>query len=121
MERFLARLPDRWRQDEEAALPTEKVKSPAQLATRPDLFEGVWRDVLGWLQEDPDASVVALPDRLPSTYPGRFERDHLRTLQRRVQQWRGIMASKLVYPVSSETAWDEHLLPELALVESGPK
>ena len=28
----------------------------------------------------------------------------------------GIMASKLVYPVSSETAWDDHSLPELALV-----
>ena len=30
-------------------------------------------------------------------------------------------ASKLVYPVSSETTWDEHSLRELALVESGPK
>ena len=81
----------------------------------------MWCDVLIWLQEDPDASAVALLGRLQSTYPDRFNRAHLRTLQRRVQQWRGIMASKLVYPVSSETAWDEHSLRELALVESGSK
>ena len=55
-------------------------------------------------RQDPHASAVALLDRLQSTYPDRFERAHLRTLQRRVQQWRGIMASKPVYPVSSEIA-----------------
>ena len=121
LERFLAKLPDRWRQDEEAASRPAKVRVPRTWRTRPDPFEGVWCDVLEWLQVDPDASAVALLDRLQSTYPDRFGRAHLRTLQRRVQQWRGIMASKLVYPVSSETAWDEHSLRELALVESGPK
>ena len=121
LERFLAKLPDRWRQDEEAALRPTKVRAPHNWRTRNDPFEGVWCDVLGWLQEDPDASAVALLGRLQSTYPDRFDRAHLRTLRRRVQQWRGIMASKLVYPVSSETTWDEHSLRELALVESGPK
>ena len=121
LERFLARLPDRWRQDEDAASRPKKVREPRTWRTRPDPFEGVWCDVLGWLQMDPDASAVALLARLQSTYPDRFDRAHRRTLQRRVQQWRGIMASKLVYPVSSETTWDEHLLRELALVESGPK
>ena len=77
--------------------------------------------MLGWLQMDPDASAVALLARLQSTYPDRFDRAHRRTLQRRVQQWRGIMASKLVSPVSSETTWDEHSLPELTLFESVPK
>ena len=121
LERFLAKLPDRWRQDEEAASRPKKVRTPRTWGTRPDPFEGVWCDVLGWLQEDPDASAVALLGRLQSTYPDRFERAHLRTLQRRVQQWRGIMASKLVYPVSNETTWDEHSLRELALVEGGPR
>ena len=64
---------------------------------------------------------MALLDRLQSTYSDRFGRCHLRTLQRRVQQWRGIMESKLVYPISSETTWDEHSLPELELIESGPR
>ena len=121
LERFLAKLPDRWRQDEEAALRPTKVRAPRTWRTRPDPFEGVWCDVLGRLQEDPDASAVALLGRLQSTYPDRFDRAHLRTLQRRVQQWRGIMASKLVYPVFSETVWDEHSLPELTLAERGPR
>ena len=121
LERFLSKLPDRWRQDEEAALRPKRVKAPRTWRTRKDPFEGVWCEVLGWLQENPDASAVALFGRLQSTYPDRFERAHLRTLQRRVQQWRGIMASKLIYPVCSETTWDEHSLPELTLVESGPR
>ena len=121
LEWFLATLPDRWRQDEEAASCLKKVRAPRTWRTRKDPFEGVWCRVLEWLQVDPDASAVALLDRLQSTYPDRFERAHLRTLQRRVQQWRGIMASKLVFPDSSEIAWDEHSLPELALVASGPK
>ena len=77
--------------------------------------------MLGWLQEDPDASAAALLDRLQSPCPDRFERPHLRTLQRRVQQWRGIVARKLVYPLSSETEWDESSIPELALIESGSR
>ena len=77
--------------------------------------------MLEWLQEDPDSGAVALLDRLQSTYPDRFERAHLRTLQRRVQQWRGIMASKLVYPVSSESTWEEHSMPELEPAKSGSK
>ena len=60
LERLLAKLPDRWRQDEEAALRPAKVRAPHNWRTRKDPFEGVWCDVLGWLQEDPDASAVAL-------------------------------------------------------------
>ena len=74
LERFLAKLPDRWRQDEEAASRPAKVRGPRTWRTRPDPFEGVWCDVLEWLQVDPDASAVALLDRLQSTYPNRFDR-----------------------------------------------
>ena len=58
--------------------------------------KGVWFEVLSWLQEDPDDTAIALLDRLKSDHPDRFKDTHLRTLQRRVQQWRGIMAQKLV-------------------------
>ena len=96
MERFLARLPDRWLEEQEQAHRKSRVKPPRTWRTRKDPFEGVWCDVLGWLQEDPDASAVSLLGRLQDAEPDRFSRAHLRTLQRRVQQWRGIMASKLV-------------------------
>ena len=55
----------------------------------------MWRDVLSWLQEDPDDKAIALLNRLKSAHPDRFSDTHLRTLQRRVQQWRGTMAKNL--------------------------
>ena len=80
LERFLAKLPERWRKDVEAASRPKKVRAPRTWRTRKDPFDGVWCEVLEWLQVDPDASAVALLDRLQSTYPDRFERSHLRTL-----------------------------------------
>ena len=116
LERFLARLPDRWREEQGHIDRKPRVKSRRTWRTRPDPFEGVWVDVLAWLQEDPDANAVALLGRLQSTHPDRFSRAHLRTLQRRVQQWRGIMANKLVYAASDETPAAQHPMPELVLV-----
>ena len=80
-----------------------------------------WCDLVGWLQEDPDASAVALLGRLQETEPDRFSRAHLRTLQRRVQQWRGIMADKLVYAASEATLPDPDGMPEIALTSDDPK
>ena len=84
----------------------------------------MWRNVLDWLQEAPDASAVALLGRLEEAEPDRFSRTHLRTLQRtlqrRVQQWRGIMASELVYAASEVTLADDHGMPEMALAVGPP-
>ena len=88
--------------------------------TRPDPFEGVWCDVLSWLREDPDASAVVLLGRLQEAEPDRFSRAHLRTLQRRVQQWRGIMAEKLVYARAGEPMAGPAAMPALALVGRTP-
>ena len=54
--------------------------------------------------------------RLQEAEPDRFSRAHLRTLQRRVQQWRGIMADQLVYAASGATLPDPGGIPEMALV-----
>ena len=89
LEEFLTKLPDWWRQDAAHTSRERRVQPPRTWRTRPDPFEGVWCDVLSWLQEDPDASAVVLLGRLQEAEPDRFSRAHLRTLQRRVQQWRG--------------------------------
>ena len=88
LERFLARLPDRWLEEQEHTGQKPRVRPPRTWRTRKDPFEGVWCKVLGWSQEDPDASAVSLLERLRAAEPDRFSRAHLRTLQRRVQQWR---------------------------------
>ena len=56
LEQFLAKLPDWWRQDTAHTSRERRVQPPRTWRTRPDPFEGVWCDVLSWLQEDPDAS-----------------------------------------------------------------
>ncbi len=72
--------------------------------------------MLGRLEEDRDATAVAPPERLQDAKPERFSRVHLRTLQRRVQKWRSIMAGKLVYAGSGGIAQNKTCdLPELEL------
>ena len=116
LERFLAKLPDRWREEQDPTGQEPRVKPPRHWRTRKDPFEGVWRDVMEWLQKDPDASAMALLGRLQSEHPDRSSRANLRTLQRRVQQWRGIMANKLVYAASESALPGPSGLPEMALV-----
>ena len=121
LEQFLAKLPDLWRQDAARTSRERRVQPPRTWRTRPDPFEGVSCDVLGWLQEDPDASAVVLLGRLQEAEPDRFSRAHLRTLQRRVQQWRGIMSKELVYATAGEPMAGLPAMPELALVGADPK
>ena len=52
--------------------------------------------MLIWLQAEPDTTGKALMARLRSECPDRFTEAQLRTMQRRVKEWRGIMANKLV-------------------------
>ena len=75
---------------------------PSRLPHRLDHLRGnyniqVWCEILSWLQHKPDAAATELLDRLIRRHPERFSKSHLRTLQRRVQQWRRVMARELVY------------------------
>ncbi len=97
LEQFLAQLPQLWRDGD--ARPTHR-KAPAKQRdwrTRKNPFESVWPDVLLWLQDEPDVTAKELFGRLQHEHPGRFSSGQLRTLQRRVQEWRKIMARQLVY------------------------
>ena len=75
--------------------------------------------MLLWLLKDPDTNAKDLLARLRSTHPGRFSDAQLRTLQRRVKDWRGVMAKKLVYAASDEPTLEEAQEQKLALVGAG--
>jgi hypothetical protein len=97
LEEFLAQLPRLWQVGD--ARPTHR-KSPARprdYRTRVDPFEGVWTKVLGWLEQEPEATAKALFERLQEEHPSRFQPGQLRTLQRRLRTWRHAMAKTLVY------------------------
>ena len=97
LEQFLSQLPRLWRDGE--VRPTHRSKSSKShhWRTHEDAFEGVWYEVLDWLQQEPDVTAKSLLKRLQDKYPGRFADGQLRTLQRRVKEWRKIMARDLVY------------------------
>ena len=97
LEQFLAQLPRLWKSGE--ARPTHR-KTTTKIRnwrTRKNPFEEVWPSVLRWLQSEPDATAKTLFERLQKDHPGRFPDGQLRTLQRRVREWRQIMAKELVY------------------------
>jgi len=54
LEQFLTQLPRLWREGE--VRPTHRIKSskPRHWRTHKDAFEGVWYEVLDWLQQEPD-------------------------------------------------------------------
>ena len=64
---------------------------------------------------------MALLVRLQANHPNRFSRANLCTLQRRVQQWRGIMGNKLVYAASEATLPGPAGMPEMTLPAGDPK
>ena len=107
LEHFLSKLPDLWRLDEVRPTHAQRDARPRTWRTRKDPFEGAWSDVLLWLQQEPDTTAKALLERLRFLYPSRFTDSQLRTLQRRVRQWRGVMAKELIYASADQPMpWD---------------
>ena len=96
LEDFLAKLPELWREGE--VRPTHRAAPPSvrDYRTRKDPFEKVWPEILTWLQKEPEATGKSLLDRLESQFPGQFPSGQLRTLQRRIRDWRRVVAKALV-------------------------
>jgi len=97
LEQFLTQLPRLWHDGEVRPTHRRKSSKARYWRTHKDAFEGVWYEVLDWLQQEPDVTAKSLLKRLQYEYPGRFADGQLRTLQRRVKEWRKIMARGLVY------------------------
>ena len=70
---------------------------PRTWRTRTDPFEKVWPMVELWLNEPPDANAKDLFLRLQANTAEVFQPGQLRTLQRRVKQWRSEIARRLVF------------------------
>jgi hypothetical protein len=96
LEAFLATLPELWRAGEVRATHRQHTPAPREYRTRKDPFVGVWPEILLWLQADPEATAKCLLERLQQKYPDQFPGAQLRTLQRRIGEWRRMMARTLV-------------------------
>jgi len=99
--RFLTSLSSSWHAGEIRATHCQEPRRPRHWRTRKDPFEHVWPTVCGWLESDPDAAGKDLFERLQREYPSAFPDGQLRTLQRRLKEWRNRMAHRLAFGVTS--------------------
>ncbi len=67
---------------------TKGLKGPRLYRTRLDPFADVWEEVEQELTRHPERTAKAAFEHLQERYPGVFPATQVRTLQRRVQEWR---------------------------------
>src|SRR5438445_12316878 len=67
---------------------TTKPTGPRTWRTRPDPFADVWDDICHWLAAAPERTAKSVFAELQQRSPGRYPAGQLRTLQRRVKEWR---------------------------------
>jgi hypothetical protein len=65
-----------------------KARAPHSWRTRPDPFEEVWAQIEERLAAEPERTAKSLLLELQGRYPGQYGAEQLRTLQRRVKEWR---------------------------------
>jgi hypothetical protein len=99
---FVAGLSTAWRDGEVRPTHRKTTTGPRTYRTRVDPYEAVWPQVQSWLNEQPDANAKDLFLRLQESMPGAFPPGQLRTLQRRVKQWRSEIARQLVLGLESD-------------------
>lgn len=102
LSRFVKSLSTAWRDGEIRPTHRKKSSGPRAWRTRVDPFESVWPVVERWLDERPDANAKELFYRLQTELSVSFDPGQLRTLQRRIKDWRTAIARRLVLGVDVE-------------------
>jgi hypothetical protein len=94
---FLSGLAVAWRDGEVRGTHRRLQRPPRRWRTRLDPFITSWATVRDWLQIDPAQNGKDLFRRLQQQYPGIYPDCQLRTLQRRLKEWRSQMAHELIF------------------------
>jgi hypothetical protein len=95
LDKFVGHLSIAWKTGEVRPTHQKPRTGPRPWRTRIDPFESTWALVEQWLNEQPDANAKALLHRLQEVDPT-IPVNQLRTLQRRVREWRTDIARRLV-------------------------
>jgi transcriptional regulator with XRE-family HTH domain len=75
----------------EQSTTTTQAKSDRQWRTREDPLEAVWdSELLPLLEAEPELTGITLLEYLEEQYPALYDQRVLRTLQRRVKQWKAL-------------------------------
>jgi len=94
---FLAGLATAWHAGE--VRPTHAARPPStrHWRTRPDPFEPVSSEMRQLWEANPDQTGLELFEALCRAHPGQFHSGQVRTLQRRLRQWRAELTQRLVF------------------------
>jgi len=97
LEKFLTSLSTAWRQGEVRPTHQTRPRVRRYWRTRNDPFDAVWPRLRAWFDAEPDRTGKELFQRLQAEYPNQFPDSQLRTLQRRIKEWRTEAARRLVF------------------------
>jgi hypothetical protein len=96
LEQFLSGLRTAWREGD--VRPTSVVKAkPKRSRRRPDPFAAVTAELRGWFEAEPWHTSRELLERLQAERPSVFPDGQLRTLQRRLKEWRREAPHRMVF------------------------
>jgi hypothetical protein len=96
LDSFVAGLRTAWQDGE--IRPTSQPKPKAKRGRRrPDPLAAVTDDLRSWFEADPSLSGRQLLDRLQAEHPGEYPDGLVRTVQRRLKNWRSALAHALVF------------------------
>ena len=113
METLLKSLRTAWQKGD--VRPTHAVppQSSRDWRTRVDPFEQAWPLVRRWREAEPDRTAKELFHRLRVAPPDTFADGQLRTLQRRIQEWRTAQARRLILATPSADGFAHDFAPTL--------
>jgi hypothetical protein len=116
--RFLRSFSISWREGEVRPTHRKRPSQPRNWRTRQDPFEAVWPAVEQWLNERPEANAKEIFLELQQQTGSHFQPGQLRTLQRRVKQWRSEIARRLVFSYEESSTGMQPTLPGVVEAES---
>lgn len=102
IDRFVESLATAWKAGEVRPTHRKPTQGPRPWRTRLDPFANTWALVEQWLNDQPDANAKELLQRLQQADPT-IPDNLLRTLQRRVREWRTAVARRSVVGVFAAT------------------
>ena len=118
LEQFLSGLRTAWREGEVRPTSVAKTK-PKRSRRRPDPFAAVTVQLRGWFEAEPWHTSRELLDRLQAQCPGIYPNGQLRTLQRRLKEWRREATHRMVFGTTTADPGFAHQGGKLNLLNNG--
>jgi hypothetical protein len=118
LEEFLSGLRTAWREGEVRPTSVARAK-PKRSRRRPDPFAAVTVELRGWFEAEPWHTSRELLERLQAQCPGVYPDGQLRTLQRRLKEWRREAAHQMVFGATTADPGFAHGDGKRSLLSNG--